>query len=122
MKWLIVILTFVILSCGTTKYIEVPVETIKTEYRDRVLYDSIYIRDSIDTNIRNDTVYKTLYKYIYKEKKEKDTVNVTDTITKTITVENIKEVNKLKNWQIVLMIMGGGLIALLLYKLKSIIT
>lgn len=121
MRYLLIIILFFIVSCGTTKYIEIPVETIKTEYRDKLVYDSIYIKDSISNLIRGDTVYITKYKYLYKTKIEKDTINKTDTITKTITIEKEKEVNKLKTWQIVLMIMGGGSIALMLYKIKKLI-
>ena len=121
MRYLLIIILFFIVSCGTTKYIEIPVETIKTEYRDKLVYDSIYIKDSISNLIRGDTVYITKYKYLYKTKIEKDTINKTDTITKTITIEKEKEVNKLKTWQIVLMIMGGGSIALMLYKIKNLI-
>lgn len=121
MKKILILLLFLIASCTTTKYIEVPVETIKTEYKDRLIYDSIYVKDSTSNSIKNDTVFNTKYKYIYKTRVEKDTINVTDTITKTITIEKEKEVNKLKNWQIVLMIIGGGSIALMLYKLKNLI-
>lgn len=121
MRYLLIIILFFIVSCGTTKYIEIPVETTKTEYKDRLIYDSIYIKDSISNSIINDTVFTTKYKYIYKTKIEKDTINITDTITKTITIEKEKEVNKLKTWQIVLMIMGGGSIALMLYKIKKLI-
>lgn len=121
MRYLLIIILFFIVSCTTTKYIEVPVETIKTEYKDRLIYDSIYVKDSTSNSIKNDTIFNTKYKYIYKTRVEKDTINVTDTITKTITIEKEKEVNKLKNWQIVLMIIGGGSIALMLYKLKNLI-
>lgn len=121
MKKILILLLFLIASCTTTKYIEVPVETIKTEYRDRLVYDSIYVRDSTSNSISNDTMFITKYKYIYKYKSEKDTINLTDTITKTITIEKEKEVNKLRNWQVVLMIIGGGSIALMLYKLKNLI-
>lgn len=121
MRYLLIIILFFIVSCGTTKYIEIPVETIKTEYKDRLIYDSIYIKDSISNSIINDTIFTTKYKYIYKTKIEKDTINITDTITKTITIDKEKEVNKLKTWQIMFMIMGGGSIALMLYKIKKLI-
>ena len=121
MKKILILLLFLIVSCTTTKYIEVPIETIKTEYKDRLIYDSIYVKDSTSNSIKNDTVFNIKYKYIYKTRIEKDTINVADTITKTITIEKEKEVNKLKNWQIVLMIIGGGSVALMLYKLKNLI-
>lgn len=107
-------------SCTSTKYIEVPVESVKTEYRDKLVHDSVYVRDSISNTTRNDTVFNTKYKYIYRYKLVKDTVNLKDTITKTITIEKEKEVNKLNTWQLVLVIIGGGSIVLMLYKFKKL--
>ena len=108
---------FLLTSCATTKIKEVPIEKVKIEYRDVFKHDSIFIKDSIITQIKHDTVFNTKYKYIYKEIIVRDTINHTDTVPKIIEVKTIKEVNKLKNWQIVLMIMGGGFIVLLLYKI-----
>lgn len=121
MKYYIVLLFLMLVSCTTPKYIEVPVENTKIEYRDRLLYDSIYVKDSTDTHIRNDTVFKTVYKYLNKTRIEKDTINVTDTISKVVQVEVIKEVNKIKTWQCGLMILGGVSIAFILYKIKKLI-
>ena len=86
----------------------------KIEYRDRLLYDSIYIHDSIFTLIKGDTVY------IYKNKEtnhlinkvdtfiKTDTIKVPITITKTVTKTKtqIKEVNKLYWWQRLLICLG----------------
>lgn len=119
MKLLIIIISIFLASCATTKYVEVPVEKVKVEYKDKFVHDSIYIKDSIFIDKKNDTIFLNKYKYIIKEKLVTDTIVQRDTIPKTIRVETIKEVNKLKNWQIVLMIMGGGFIVLLLYKLKK---
>ena len=118
MKYILFIFLF-LTSCTTTKIVEVPVEKIKIEYRNKIKYDSIYVRDSIDTHIRNDTIYINKYKYLYKERIVNDTIVRVDSIPKVVKVETIKEVNKLKNWQVVLMIMGGVSIGLLLYKLKN---
>lgn len=115
----LLLLLLLITSCTTTKYVEVPKETIKIEYKDKYLRDSIYIKDSTVSDIINDTVFKTKYRYIYKDRILKDTVNKIDTIVKPVIVEKEKEVNKLKTWQIVLMIMGGGSIVYILYRLKE---
>lgn len=115
----LLLLLLLVTSCTTTKYVEVPTETIKIEYKDKYLRDSIYIKDSTVSDIINDTVFKTKYRYIYKDRILKDTVNKIDTIVKSVIVEKEKEVNKLKTWQIVLMIMGGGSIVYILYKLKE---
>ena len=117
LKYLIIILIF-FTSCTTTRILEVPIEKVKIEYRDKLVHDSIYVRDSIDTHARNDTIFRDVYKYIYKEKIVNDTIIQRDSIPQIVEIETIKEVNKLKNWQIVLMIMGGGFIVLLLSKLR----
>lgn len=108
-------------SCTTTKYVEVPVDRIKIEYRDRTLVDTFIRNDSVIIKERNDTVFMEKYKYLYRIKEVKDTINITDTITKVQTVEIVKEVNKAHNWQIVLMVLGGVATALGLYKLVILI-
>lgn len=106
-------------SCGTTKYIDVPVEIekVKTEYKETVKYDSIYIRDSIDRYTKGDTVFiykeKTKFQYKYKY----DTIVVKDSIQYPQYITNEVEVNKLKTWQIVLMCIGGAAICYVICKL-----
>lgn len=114
-------------SCTSTKYIEVPVETVKTEYITQFNKDSIFIHDSIDRFKSNDTIYLTKYKYIYKQSNRTDTVIKTDTVPKLITVEKteIKEVNKIKWWQNILMYSGVAFlvtaIAFIYSKVKTFI-
>lgn len=122
----VLILGILLLTSCSPKYIEVPVETVKTEYVDKVKYDSIYIHDSIETLIKGDTVYKTKVLYRYKYKELKDTLIRVDTIPKVIIQEVVreKEVNKLKWYQTVLIYLGlGSLLFLggkvLLNKIKS---
>lgn len=100
-KLLVLILGVLLLTSCSPKYIEVPVETIKTEYIDKIKYDSVYIHDSIETLIRGDTVYKTKILYRYKYKELRDTLIRVDTIPKVIRQEVVreKEVNKLKWYQ-----------------------
>ncbi|MGM9698435.1 MAG: hypothetical protein ACI3Y0_07300 [Prevotella sp.] len=66
-------------SCKTTERVEyVPVETVKTEYRDRLVetFDSIHVRDSVFFAVKGDTVYKYKQQLIYKNKFVHDTVYV----------------------------------------------
>ena len=112
---LILILGIIVSCCKSTKYIEVPVDRVKIEYRNSVSIDTIYRSDSTIIRENGDTVFLEKYKYIYKVKELKDTVNITDTITVVNTVEVTKEVNKLYNWQIVLMTLGAFAIVILLY-------
>ena len=118
---LYIFLLYIVISCTTTKYVEIPVEHTKIEYRDRIKHDSIYLKDSIVQKKENDTIYLEIYKYLYKYKYLRDTVNVVDTIPIVITQEVTKEVNKLHNWQFILMVLGGGFIAVVGYKLIRII-
>ena len=123
--WLFIIVTLALTSCRTVKYIDrnvvdstkiaVPITNTKIEYRDRFLYDSIYVHDSIFTLIKGDTVY------ISKNKETNHLINKTDTIVKTDTISvpieitkivtktetSVKEVNKLCWWQKILMSIGG---------------
>lgn len=108
---LIVILLFICASCTTTKYVDRPVtvETVRTEYVNQLYRDSIFVHDSIDRYISGDTVYQYKYKYIYKYLNRTDTIVKIDSIgvpVKINTVE-IKEVNKLRWYQTLLMWVGG---------------
>lgn len=119
MKNLIVIILLIILlgSCTSTRYIEVPVDRVKIEYRDKTKIDTLIQKDSIITLLKGDTVFLEKYKYLYRIKEVRDTVAKTDTITTVQTIEVEKKVNELKNWQIILMVLGGGFIMLCVYKI-----
>ena len=123
--WLFLIVTLALTSCRTVKYIDrtvvdstkiaVPITNTKIEYRDRFLYDSIYVHDSIFTLIKNDTVYISKNKETNRLVNKTDTIIKTDTIkvpveiTKTVTKTKtcVNEVNKLYWWQKILMSIGG---------------
>ena len=122
--WLFIFVTLAFTSCKTVKYvdrtiidsteIEVPITNTKIEYRDRFLYDSIYVHDSIFTLIKGDTVYVSKNKETNRLVNKTDTIIKTDTIkvpvevTKTVTKTEvqIKETNKLYWWQKGLMYLG----------------
>ena len=120
-KLLLVFLLYIVISCTTTKYIEIPVEHTKIEYRDRIKHDSIYLRDSTVQKNENDTIYLEKYKYLYEYKYLRDTINIVDSIPVVTIQEVTKEVNKLHNWQFILMVLGGGFIVVIGYKLIRII-
>ena len=120
-KLLFMFLLYIVISCTTTKYIEIPVEHTRIEYSDRIKHDSIYLRDSIVQKKENDTIYLEIYKYLYKYKYLRDTINVVDSIPVVTVKEVTKEVNKLYNWQFILMVLGGGFIVVIGYKLIRII-
>ena len=115
LSFLVIVFCIMIVSCKSTEYIEVPIETIKTEYRNQLRIDTVVARDSVVIREKGDTVIFEKYKYVYRVKEIKDTINITDTIPAITTVEVTKEVNKLHTWQIVLMCLGGGMIVLFAY-------
>ena len=100
----------IIISCTTTKIIEVPVETIKTEYIEQVKYDSIYSKDSIYIIQKGDTIYNNKVQYLYKYKYLRDTINITDTIPTIVTVKDTQYINKLYTWQKLLITVGIGFV------------
>lgn len=122
--WLFILVIIALTSCRAVKYIdrtvvdsteiEVPITNTKIEYRDRFIYDSIYVHDSIFTLIKGDTVYVSKNKETNRLVNKADTIIKTDTIkipveiTKTITKTEIqvKETNILYWWQKSLMYLG----------------
>lgn len=127
MKKLLFIIPILILlaSCAAQKQIiEVPVETIRTEYIYNTTIDSVVVRDSVDRWRDGDTVFiykeHTKYKYLNKI----DTLIRVDTISKVIRVESVKEVevNHIRWYQKILMWVGGIMSLILtgyiIYKMK----
>ena len=106
-----------IISCTTTKIVEVPVETIKTEYIEQVKYDSIYSKDSIYIIQKGDTIYNNKVQYLYKYKYLRDTINIINTIPKIVTVKDTQCINQLYTWQKILISIGIGFILYWIVKL-----
>lgn len=123
MKKLILLTLFTLFlgSCVTPKIIEVPVDRVKIEYRDRERVDTLICKDSIFIRDSGDTIFQEKYKYIYSIKELRDTISVIDTVTVVNTIEVPKEINKLYNWQVILMILGGISIALGGYRIIKLI-
>ena len=108
----------IVISCKTTtKVVEIPVETIKTEYIEQVKYDSIYSKDSIYIMQKGDTIYNNKVQYLYKYKYLRDTINITDTIPKIVTVKDTQYINQLYTWQKILIVIGIGFILYWIIKL-----
>lgn len=113
MKRLFIFLTITLLlmSCKTTTIEvekEVPVPVVKIEYRDKLIYDSIYIHDSINTFIKGDTIIKERIKNSTKYINRTDTFIKTDTISIPVKIKEkeVVYVNKLKWYQQDLMYLG----------------
>jgi len=100
MKKTVIICFFALLycACNTIKY--VPIETIKTEYRDNYVRDSIILYDSIFVKEKGDTLIFESYKYLYRDKIVRDSIFINDTIRIPYPVEVLKEVKApLSGWQ-----------------------
>lgn len=93
----IIILLLILILTGCSKTIYIPVESVKTEYKNILQRDSIHILDSVFMSVKGDTVYKEKYKTIYKDKLKRDSIYINDTIRIPYPVDKIVEVNKL-NW------------------------
>ena len=106
---------FSFIGCTTTKY--VPIESVRTEYINKVEKDTVIINNDRLIKEKGDTVYIVNTKYVYKTKNKIDTILRIDTIPIIQEVEVIKEVNRIKDWQMVLMLLGGGMVAVLGYKI-----
>ena len=117
---LIVLCALLLLSCNTTRTIEVPVETIKKEYIYDTKIDSIIIRDSIDRWYRNDTTYIYKERTSFKYKTRLDTIIRIDTIPKVLTIEKEVKINNIYWYQKLLMWIGSlSLILLIFYLCKK---
>lgn len=90
-------------SCKTNT-VYVPGESIKTEFKDVYLKDSVYLLDSVfvDRFIKEDTVFitKEKYKYLYRDKIKADSIFRTDSIAVPYPVKgDTVYVNELRWWQ-----------------------
>ena len=95
---ILTLFTFVFSGCKTRTIVKpVEVEKIKVEYRDRVILDSIYNRDTTLIYMRSDTVFKDVIKWRTSFKTVTDSIVKIDSIP--YAVEVVKEVNVLTKWQ-----------------------
>lgn len=86
----------ILFGCKTTY---VPVEYKTIEYVDRYVLDSVFHRDTVRIEKRNDTVFNEVIRW--RERFKVDTISSVriDSIPFTVEVEKIIEVNKLTWWQ-----------------------
>lgn len=101
-KWIIIIILIFfiwLLSGCKTEMVYVPVETVKTEYIDRLQRDSVHLYDSVFMKLKGDTIWLEKYKYLYRDKLVRDSIFKTDSIQVPFPVEVEKEVNRLTSFQ-----------------------
>lgn len=113
---ILLLLSLVILSGCKSKTVYVPVESLRIEYRDNLMRDSIYLRDSIFMQTKNDTVLIEKFRYLYKDRLVHDSIHLRDTIRVPYPVLDEVEVNRISGFQNFQMWCGRILlIALLVY-------
>ncbi|NDW10140.1 hypothetical protein [Dysgonomonas sp. 520] len=98
MRICLIILFIFLFSCKSRK-IYVPVETVRLEYTDKLMVDSVYQHDSVFVFSTGDTLYVDRYKYLYRDRYVRDSIFVNDTIRVPYPEMEIKEVNKLSSLQ-----------------------
>ena len=108
-------------SCKTIDHVDyIPVETVKTEYRDRLVetYDSIHVHDSVFVAVKGDTIYKYKQQLIYKNKFVHDTIyiEIRDSIPVPCPVEK-----QLTKWEQFKVDYAGWIVLALLIVLACII-
>lgn len=86
----------------------VPVESVRTEYKDRLQRDSIYVQDSVFVREKGDTVFVDRWRYVYRDKLITDTLLVNDTVRVPYPIEK-----QLSRWQRTKMDVGGWTIGVL---------
>lgn len=101
-------------SCKQIQY--VPIETVKTEYKDIFVKDSVYLKDSIFVSQKGDTVFYTKFQTKYKYKYLRDSVYINDTVTVKVPIPTVVKINELNWFQKSLMYSGAlAILFLLLY-------
>lgn len=125
MKYFILLLLgFLLACCTSTRY--VPVESVKVEYKDKIIHqrDSIYQRDSVYIRERGDTVFLEKFIYLYRDKFKRDTVyhQRIDSVAVPFEVVKLKEVKKPPNaLEKLLMYVGAGALGLFIFKIYKIL-
>lgn len=114
MKKLLILAVLVAFTACKTKTVYVPVESVKIEYRDKLLRDSIHLYDSIYIREKGDTVRIEKYRYLYRDKVIRDSIYLKDTIRVPYPVVEYKEVVKVNGWQNFQIWLGRILIGIIL--------
>ena len=95
---IVAFILFVLFTSCKTKYI--PIESVKTEYKDKYIRDSIFQKELVRIYQKGDTVFRDRFISVYKDRFKTDSINIRDTIRVPYPVKGDSiEVNKLKWYQ-----------------------
>lgn len=99
-KYMMIVFTISVVLCGCkTNTVYVPVETVRVEYRDKLMRDSIHLYDSVFVKITGDTVWLEKYKYLYRDRLLRDSIFRTDSIAVPYPVVEVQEINRMTSFQ-----------------------
>lgn len=117
----LVLIITILLSVCSCKTGNIPIENTRTEYKYIYSTDTIIQNSTTYIKEKGDTIYIKETREVYKYRDRIDTCIVNDTIVEIEYRDKIVEVNNLKDWQIILMVLGGILLGIIGYKLLRII-
>ncbi|MDR1091330.1 MAG: hypothetical protein LBL79_09665, partial [Prevotella sp.] len=87
MKKILIFILLIAAFAACNKTVYVPVKSVKTEYRNNYLRDSVYLLDSVFIKEKGDTVWIEKYRYLYVDKLNRDTLCINDTVRVPFPVE-----------------------------------
>jgi hypothetical protein len=99
MKKILIFILLIAAFAACNKTVYVPVESVRTEYRDNYMRDSIHLTDSIFVKIKGDTVWIEKYRNLYVDRLLRDSVYLNNTIRVPVPVKG-NCVSGLQNFQI----------------------
>lgn len=95
-----IVILIALMLFASCKPKNIPIESVKTEYRDKYIRDSIFQKELVRIYQKGDTVFRDRFISVYKDRFKTDSINIRDTIRVPYPVKGdtiIKEVNRL-NW------------------------
>jgi hypothetical protein len=113
LRTILIAMVLVFVAGCKTNTVYVPVNNTHTEYKDKIVRDSIHLHDSVFMKVKGDTVLLEKYKYLYRDRLVRDSIFKTDSISVPYPVVETKEVYKQTTWQIVCSWFGKVFMALI---------
>lgn len=92
-------LSLALFTACKSSTVYVPVESVKVEYRDKLLRDSVHLYDSVLVKMKGDTVWLEKFRYLYRDKLIRDSIFTVDSIRVPYPVIEYKETNRLNSFQ-----------------------
>jgi len=112
---LLFLIGIALFGCATKKEIQyVPIESVRIEYKDKLVRDSIYHLDSVYVRDTGDTVWVERLRYMYVDRIRQDSIHIHDSIPVPYPVEIVKFTNKLTWFQQTSAYVGYSVIALII--------